>query len=57
MVVFYTFSSDKTVNNREKMALLCALLHFAHGYFTFTNEGELWYTIYVLLFYMILFTY
>ena len=25
MVVFYTFSSDKTVNNREKMALLCAL--------------------------------
>ena len=32
MVVFYTFSSDKTVNNREKMALLCALLHFAHGY-------------------------
>lgn len=34
MVVFYTFSSDKTVNNREKMALLCALLHFAHGYYT-----------------------
>ena len=33
MVVFYTFSSDKTVNNREKMALLCALLHFAHGYY------------------------
>ena len=32
MVVFYTFSSDKTVNNREKMPLLCGFLHFAHGY-------------------------
>ena len=40
MVVFYTFSSDKTVNNREKMALLCALLHFAHGYICDETEEK-----------------
>lgn len=40
MVVFYTFSSDKTVNNREKMALLCALLHFAHGYTINVNTND-----------------
>lgn len=39
MVVFYTFSSDKTINNREKMPLLCGFLHFAHGYIIMKMEG------------------
>lgn len=39
MVVFYTFSSDKTINNREKMPLLCGFLHFAHGYIIYTRGG------------------
>ena len=40
MVVFYTFSSDKTVNNREKMPLLCGFLHFAHGYYGKRRGGD-----------------